>query len=287
MTGGSEVQFCSKNFLSQQTLSSIEDLKAQLTTSLIDAGFVSLNDSEKTSLNRFVSGYQTPFLKILRTRRARFYSMRRHFFEIPIRYDSNAHNDRILNSVIAWSFYPKLLARDGKGWKNVANNQFVSLYPASINKNVLQPPKWLSFYHIMQSSNKYVWSRIPIGKANLNIRFYNAHETSAVEDFAIALACGDAEFKVFGADVCGAVKILTPTFSLLQMYSGVIIIDGNRIRFSTDSWKAMLALKSLRTQIRQIVTQSFRRPGRELSLDQRAWLDIWRKVFSQDSQDHR
>lgn len=37
-------------------------------------------------------------------------------------------------------------------------------------------------------------------KANLNIRFYNAHETSAVEDFAIALACGDAEFKVFGPD---------------------------------------------------------------------------------------
>lgn len=56
MTGGSEVQFCSKNFLSQQTLSSIEDLKAQLTISLIDAGFVSLNDSERTSLNRSVSG---------------------------------------------------------------------------------------------------------------------------------------------------------------------------------------------------------------------------------------
>lgn len=27
-------------------------------------------------------------------------------------------------------------------------------------------------------------------------RFYNAHETSAVEDFAIALVCGDADFKV-------------------------------------------------------------------------------------------
>ena len=28
------------------------------------------------------------------------------------------------------------------------------------------------------------------------VRFYNAHETSAVEDFAIALVCGEAEFKV-------------------------------------------------------------------------------------------
>lgn len=27
-------------------------------------------------------------------------------------------------------------------------------------------------------------------------RFYNAHETSAAEDFAIALICGDADFKV-------------------------------------------------------------------------------------------
>lgn len=156
MNGGSEVQFCSKNFLSQQTLSNIEDLKAQLTTSLIDAGFISLSDLEKTSLNRFVS-YRLPLLKILKYRRARFYSMRRrHFFEIPGRYDLNSRNDRIVNSLIAWSFYPKLLVRDGKGWKNVANNQFVSLYPTSVNKGISQPPKWLSFYHIMQSSNKYV-----------------------------------------------------------------------------------------------------------------------------------
>ncbi|MCJ1466553.1 hypothetical protein MMC07_005173 [Pseudocyphellaria aurata] len=246
INGGSEVQFCSKNFLSQQTLSNIEDLKAQLTTSLIDAGFIALSDPEKASLNRFVS-YRLPLLKILKNRRARFYSMkRRHFFEIPGRYDLNSCNDRIMNSLIAWSFYPKLLVRDGKGWKNVANNQFVSLYPTSVNKGISQPPKWLSFYHIMQSSNK----------------FYNAHETSGVEDFAIALACGDAEFK---------------------MYAGVIIIDGNRIRFSVDSWRAMLAIKSLRAHLRQIMTQSFRRPGRELSSDQRAWLDIWGKLFSQDA----
>lgn len=63
INGGSELQFCSKNFLSPQTLSNIEDLKAQLITSLIDAGFVSLNDSEKTSLNRFVSGFQLLLLR--------------------------------------------------------------------------------------------------------------------------------------------------------------------------------------------------------------------------------
>ena len=92
----------------------------------------------------------------------------------------NGQNHLILNSVIAWSFYPKLLKRDGKGWRNVANNQSVSLHPTSVNKGVDRPPRWLSFYHIMQSSNK----------------FYNAHETSLAEDFAVALLCGDAEFKV-------------------------------------------------------------------------------------------
>lgn len=32
--------------------------------------------------------------------------------------------------------------------------------------------------------------------ANRLTRFYNAHETSAAEDFAVALICGDADFKV-------------------------------------------------------------------------------------------
>lgn len=54
MNEGSELVFCRKNFLSQQTMSNIEDLKMQLTTSLIDAGFLRLNDGEKTSLNKFV-----------------------------------------------------------------------------------------------------------------------------------------------------------------------------------------------------------------------------------------
>ncbi|MCJ1389821.1 hypothetical protein MMC18_002678 [Xylographa bjoerkii] len=227
-TGSSEYQFCRKNFLSPQTLSNIEDLKAQLTTSLVDAGFLSLDEEGKAALNR-----------------ARFYSRQRHFVEIPGKHDINASNELVINSVIAWSFYPKLLVRDGKGWRNVANNQSVSLYPTSVNKGISNPPKWLSFYHIMQSSNK----------------FYNAHETSVVEDFAIALVCGEADFK---------------------MYSGVIVIDGNRLRFSLDSWKVMLALKTLRTRLREIMTQAFRSPGRVLSREQQVWFDIWQMIFAQE-----
>lgn len=223
--GMSEYQFCRKNFMSQQTLSNIEDLKAQLTTALVDASFMRLDDTEKASLNR-----------------VRFYSKKRNFVEIPHRHNENNGNDLVLNSVIAWSFYPKLLQREGNGWRNVANTQAVSLHPTSVNKGMDRPPQWLSFYHIMQSSNK----------------FYNAHETSPVEQFALALVCGEAEFKLF---------------------SGVMVIDGNRIRFSFDEWKTMIAVKSLRIQVRSIMAQSFRNPGRALSLHQQAWLEIWQKMF--------
>lgn len=112
--------------------------------------------------------------------RTRVTGRQRQFFTVPERVDLNSGNDLIVNSVIAWSFYPKLLIREGKGWRNVANNQTVTLHPTSVNKQSESPPRWLSFYHIMQARSK----------------FYNAHETSAVEDVAVALLCGDPDFKV-------------------------------------------------------------------------------------------
>ncbi|KAI4103529.1 MAG: hypothetical protein LQ339_004254 [Xanthoria mediterranea] len=222
-SGASEQQFCRKNFLLQQNLANIEELKAQLITCLVDAKFIALESGEKSALNKF-----------------RSWSSRRSFVEVPARYDQNS-SDLMLNCVVGWSFYPKLLRREGKGWRNVANNQSVSLSPTSVNKGVGQTPNWLSFYHIMQSSNKY----------------YNAHETGAMEPLALALACGDADFK---------------------MYSGMIVIDGNRIRFSVDDWKIMLAIKTLRLKVRQLLAQSFRDPGRELSSQQQSWLGIWEKM---------
>jgi len=63
------------------------------------------------------------------------------------------------------------------------------------------------------------------------------------------------------------------------MYSGVIIVDGNRLRFRVDDWKSMVVVKALRTNIRQIMSQAFRNPGRRLSRQQQAWFDIWQKIF--------
>ncbi|KAL3707826.1 hypothetical protein TMatcc_005808 [Talaromyces marneffei ATCC 18224] len=224
--GVNEYSFCRKNFLSPQTLVNIEDVKTQLLVSIVDAGVLKLEPEEQTAL-----------------RRARVTGRNRQFFVIPERVNVNSTNDVIVNSVIAWSFYPKLVIREGKGWRNVANNQNISLHPTSVNKHVDSSVQWLSYYHIMQTRN----------------RFYNAHETSAVETFAVALLCGDLEFK---------------------MYSGVISIDNNRIRFSVRDWKQMLAFKRLSIRVRDIMTEIVRNPQKMLSHRQREWMEVWQQIFS-------
>ncbi|KAK0107054.1 hypothetical protein ONS95_003764 [Cadophora gregata] len=229
VTGNSDYQFCRKNFLSQQTLLNIEDLKGQLVVCLVDSGFLPLTGDERTALNK-----------------TRYSSRRRQFFDIPQRANVNSDNDIVTSSVIAWSFYPKLLIRDGRGFRNVANNQSISLHPSSVNKGHHEL-KWLSYYHIMQ-----------------NKQFYNAHETTGVEEFAIALLCGDVR---------------------CDMYAGVFILDGNRARFAVSDWKTMLVIKTLRSKLREILTRSFKSPGKQLTGQQQKWLDVWQKIFSQEFKD--
>ncbi|KAI1178028.1 ATP dependent RNA helicase [Nemania sp. FL0916] len=225
-TTSHDFQYCKKNYLSSQTLSNIEDLKGQLLVSLVDAGFLQLTHEERQHLNRL-----------------RYSSRRRQFFELPQRVNINSDNDLITSAVIAWSFYPKLLLRENKGFRNVGNNQSISLHPSSVNKGNPEL-RWLSYYHIMQSR-----------------QFLNAHETTAVDTFAIALLCGDVR---------------------IDMYAGVIVLDGNRARFSVADWKTLLVLKTLRARLRDILTRAFKSPGKLPSAQQEKWLDVWHGIFSQD-----
>ena len=143
---GKEFQFCRKNFLSQQTLANIEDLKGQLLVSLADSGFLSLTEDERRTLSR---------LRFSPGGRGR---KQQAFFEVPNRVDVNSDNDIVSSSVIAWSFYPKLLVRDvpgSKGLRNIGNNQSISLHPSSVNRGQLDL-KWLSYYHIMQAKSSVI-----------------------------------------------------------------------------------------------------------------------------------
>ncbi|KAJ4294657.1 hypothetical protein N0V88_004886 [Collariella sp. IMI 366227] len=227
--GGAEFQFCRKNFLSPQTLANIEDLKGQLLVAVADSGFLQLTEDERRALNKLrFSG-----------RGRRFQA----FFEVPKRVNINSDNEIVAQSVIAWSFYPKLLVRDvgSKGLRNIGNNQSISLHPSSVNKGY-NDLRWLSYYHIMQSK-----------------AFYNAHETTAVDPFAIALLCGDVR---------------------ADMYSGVLVLDGNRARFALPDWKTMLVVKVLRARLKEMLTRSFKSPGKLPTAQHEKWLEVWQRVFA-------
>jgi ATP-dependent RNA helicase DHX29 len=227
--GHSEMQFCHKNFLSPQNLGNIEDLKAQLLSSLADAGFFHLTPDERRALSRYRST-----------------ARHRTFVSVPAQYDTNSDNDILVNSVIATAFYPKLLIREGKGWRNISNNQAVSLSPTSVNKasaiNV-STATYLSYYHIMQSTSK----------------FYNAHSTSTVHTLPMVLMVGaDVDFK---------------------LHAGVISLPGNVLRFAVKDWRAAVALKVLRRRVREILASSWKSPGRQLSGRETEWLGIFFKIF--------
>lgn len=225
---GSVGDFCRRNFLDQQALSQIEDQKVQLLVALGDAGFLSLDEADKLLLGR-----------------ARLSGQHREFFTIPGRYNVNDHSDNVLCSLIAHAFYPRLLVREGRGWRNISTNQQVNLAPTSINKLAARPLQWLSFHQTIQTKSK-----LP-----------TAFDTSAVPESAIVILLGDAEFK---------------------MFAGVVVIDSNKIRFRVRSWRTLMALKILRTRVNAVVTCMIQSPGQPLTSSLQPWASLWQKVVRAD-----
>lgn len=66
------------------------------------------------------------------------------------------------------------------------------------------------------------------------------------------------------------------------MFAGVITLDGNRARFAIPDWKTMLAIKVLRSKLREMLNKSFRQPGKMLTSQLEKWLEAWQLIFSQD-----
>jgi ATP-dependent RNA helicase DHX29 len=225
--GRSEMQFCHKNFLSPQNLGNIEDLKAQLFSSLVEAGFIQVTPDERRALSRY-----------------RATTRHRMFVNIPTQYDMHSDNDLLVNSVVATAFYPKVLTREGKGWRNISNNQTVSLAPTSVNKNSATA-KFLSYYHIMQSSNK----------------FYNAHSTSIAHPLPMVLmVAADMDFK---------------------LHAGVVAFPGSVLRFAVQDWRAAVALKVLRRRVKEILASSWKNPARQLGEREQEWLGLFFRMFAE------
>jgi ATP-dependent RNA helicase DHX29 len=223
---GNAVEFCRKSFLDHKALIEVEEQKFQLLTTVVDDRILAFSEDEKAAL-----------------RRARGHSRNYERFTVPDRYNFNNSNDDVLNSLIATSFYPKLLRREGLGWRNVSTNQHVSIVKTSVNRAAGSLLRWLSFHQAMQT------------KGHLNVSI-----TSSVPEKAIILLLGDGDVKIF---------------------AGVIAIDGSRLRFHVHDWKTGVAIKILRTKIQEIVVQLIRNPSKKLSHNLEEWNAVWQRLNTQ------
>ncbi|ODN94181.1 DEAH box polypeptide 36 [Cryptococcus wingfieldii CBS 7118] len=162
--------FCKRNYVSQQNLQQIEELRQQLLAYLVDTAFpvrVSQCPSSALTLSR------SRFSKGVRTR----------FVPVPAAVNVNGEDFKVLGAALVSGLYPKLLALDPSGGlKTITNQQHVVIHPSSVNFKV--PYKgfgtnYLAYFTIMHSKRLYAW------------------ETGPVEDTALALVCGDiADFKI-------------------------------------------------------------------------------------------
>ena len=255
---GHEPQFCRKNCLSSQTLGNIEDIKAQLLTALSDdCGLVALDPAARADLSRVQNS-----------------GRKRSFVAIPAPLNRHADNADLVASVIAWSFYPKLLVRDGKGWRNVGTSQSISVHPSSVLRQA--PPasperiKFLSFYSILQSGGA---------------KTYNANSLTPVAPLALALMVGAASWypTAFVMGIDGARLRFAVEAVALRRKAGGSGNGGARgeseARDPADEligpWKTYVALKFLRRRLEEIVQRRWKKPADRLPFMLQRWADAW------------
>ena len=99
----------------------------------------------------------------------------------------------------------------------------------------------LVYFTIMQSRKLYAW------------------ETGAVDDRALILMCGDADFKVRCFPLVLHDGSLTRRLPR-KITSSSLYIDRQRIRFVVPDAKSLLALRVLREQLSRLINASFRSP---------------------------
>lgn len=168
-----------------------------------------------------------------------------HYFDVPERYN-RLGGDAMVNSIVAMAFYPKILRREGRGYRNVYSNQQLQIAPTSVNRATSKPPDWLCYLEATQAKNGRL----------------NAFHSSRVNQGMLILLLGQADFK---------------------FYAGVVDIDHGRIRLSLRRWKELLALQHLRCQIHRMIQDFLAKPELPSSAGQ-AWLDTMAIAFDGSSQ---
>ncbi|KAK5077050.1 hypothetical protein LTR64_005470 [Lithohypha guttulata] len=217
---GTGYQFCRRFHLSQLQLQQLEEQKTQLYINLVDAGLMVLDTAQTAELHR-----------------ARNLKAASPNFEPPPRYNTFS-DDAVISAVIAMALYPKILKREGQGYRNVFSNQQLQVAPTSINRNANKPPAWLCYLEASQSKNGRL----------------NAFHSSRVSQGMLVLLLGEADFK---------------------MFSGVVDVDHGRIRLSFRKWRETLALLRLRSQLQRIIHASLTKlDSSALQIADQKWLDL-------------
>ncbi|KAH9982442.1 P-loop containing nucleoside triphosphate hydrolase protein [Lactifluus volemus] len=159
-------KFCRVNFLSQQALQQIEELRQQFLAYLIDARLIQADKAFVRQLSR-----------------ARFNRYRTKCLLLPPELDVYSENTALINAALTAGLYPKILSVDQtrEQFNTITNNQAVAFHPSSVNFR-RRPQDFgvnhLAFFTIMHSKKLYVW------------------DTGPVDDVALLLLCGDCDFKL-------------------------------------------------------------------------------------------
>ncbi|KAI0778038.1 P-loop containing nucleoside triphosphate hydrolase protein [Trametes elegans] len=216
-------KFCKSNYLSHQNLQQIEELRQQFLGYLVDSSFIHVDRAFIRELSR-----------------ARYGRSKTRFVMVPTDLDVNSGNAAMVNAALAAGLYPKILSVDAlKGeMRTITNNQPAAFHPSSVNfKRRLADfgVNHLCYFTLMHSKKLYAW------------------ETGPVEDMALLLLCGDAEFK-----------------HVSQLMADTAAID-RKVRFRIQP-KVSIALKLLRNNLGAILATQFR--TRPLTESQLRWDEV-------------
>lgn len=221
---GLVAEFCHKQHINPQTMSQIEEQRIHLLSSLAEAGIIGLTLQEKLALRDLRSTSSS--------------SASVAFLDL---YDTYSNDDEWVQSVIAMAFYPKLLVRERKHWRNVATNQLTGL-DSGPEESGPSEVRWMTFSSATQEkSGRY--------------RIFNA---SVVPEWCIVPLLGQkAEF---------------------QLYQRVVKLDGGRIQVGFRDVRAMLAVKILRERVLAGRENFLKRPQRQESEDDEFWMDTLHQI---------
>jgi len=168
--------------------------------------------------------------------RARYGKNRTRFVPVPSELDINSSNSALLGAALVAGLFPKVLVIDPENgqMRTISNNQSASFHPSSVNfgkKATEFGVNYLSYFTLMHSKKLYAW------------------ETGPVDDLAMFLLCGEADFKLI---------------------SNTATID-KKIKFQISP-KAHIALKYLRSQLGSLLAHQFR--GKPLLESQVPWNEL-------------